>query len=843
MARFAAGIPILIAVFWISLSGQAPDSRLQDADLAWERGDYQAALEQYRSLLDSPDGAKYVEPIALQTGEWFDTLQLTDDGGTPRFAPDGGHFSYEVGRGLTRATRVASTRAPASVVAELPGYGAAFSPDGTRVAYLRLTATRELLNLERSADQAAGAERTKLLTGLARQIELAARITIREIASGVERTLDIAPRKNAVLLAAGTAVLFTGGDGDGPDQVYLSLDGRSPRVITSGDADKILHSVNADGSSAMFIERAQTGRGRGAAPARFGIVALPQGNVTLISGSAPSFSRRGRHFAYVGRGDTQYQLLHASVDAPTVTSAARSGPERVDAPSWSPDGLRLAFQIMPGQDWDVHVVGIDGTGETRITREIQHDVQPRFLDETRLLALVGEPRHRRSYLYDLAAHRRIRLFHNNTVRTIAPEYGWTPSPDGARMIIVADRDGDTVSPERGVYLMDLSKTVTASDLRARLAANLEAERALSARTARLYGPIADLVRRVTAEVSIPRIFGYQKALVDLDSRHITRPGNRLAAEYLSRTYQSFGYEPRYQWFSPRGALGGQTANVLATLKGTTNPELVYVVSSHYDTIADGPGADDNAAGTAVLLEVARILARQPQPATIVFASFTGEESGLLGSREFVRLAVEDKTRIVGALNNDIIGWTNDHRLDSTIRYSNPGIRDVQHAAAGLFTNLITYDALYYRGTDAQAYYEAYGDIVGGLAQYPVLGNPHYHQAHDTLDTINHQLVAEVAKATAATVMLLASSPSRLKDLEVRRQQDSVAVSWTPGPERGISAYVVSWGTADQREAQQLRVTRPAATIKAAAGAWVSVRAVNEQGLESWDAARAIVPGR
>ena len=155
----------------------------------------------------------------------------------------------------------------------------------------------------------------------------------------------------------------------------------------------------------------------------------------------------------------------------------------------------------------------------------------------------------------------------------------------------------------------------------------------------------------------------------------------------------------------------------------------------------------------------------PMPATIVFASFTGEEAGLLGSREFVRRAVEGKTQIVGALNNDMIGWANDQRLDNTIRYSNPGIRDIQHGAAMLFTKLITYDALYFKSTDAAAYYDAYGDIVGGIGSYPVLSNPHYHQSHDFLEFINHQLIAETSKTTVATLMLLASSPSRLKDLE------------------------------------------------------------------------------
>src|SRR6185436_5039975 len=199
------------------------------------------------------------------------------------------------------------------------------------------------------------------------------------------------------------------------------------------------------------------------------------------------------------------------------------------------------------------------------------------------------------------------------------------------------------------------------------------------------------------------------------------------------------------------------------------------------------------------------LAGHPQPATIIFASFTGEEAGLLGSREFVRRAVADKVRIVGALNNDMVGWANDARLDDTIRYSNPGIRDVQHSAAMQFSSLITYDALYYKSTDAAAYYDAYGDIVGGIGSYPVLSSPHYHQPHDTLDTINHRQVAEVAKTTAATLMLLASSPSRLKDLKVDRfAAGNATLSWTASPETGVTGYLVSYGS----PGKEIRVARP-----------------------------------
>ena len=375
-------------------------------------------------------------------------------------------------------------------------------------------------------------------------------------------------------------------------------------------------------------------------------------------------------------------------------------------------------------------------------------------------------------------------------------------------------------------------------------ASLDAEQALRAKGKRLYVPIAADVKQVLADASIERVYGHEKALFDFGSKFVSQPGNALAAAYLFDAYQSFGYAPAYQPFEYRIRNGptGQTANVIATLKGTVNPELIYVVSSHYDSVAAGPGADDDSSGTAALLETARLLSGHPQPATIVFASFTGEEAGLLGSREFVRRAVADHLQVVGALNNDMIGWANDFRLDNTIRYSNPGIRDVQHAAAMQFTNLITYDALYYKSTDAAAYYEAYGDIVGGIGSYPVLGNPHYHQSHDLLETINHQLVTEVAKTTAATLMLLASSPSRVKDLKVDSfARGTAAISWSPSPEKAVTGYIVAYGPASKPEAQQIRVLKPSATLTGIQpGTVIAVKAVNARGLEGWDWAKVAV---
>jgi Tol biopolymer transport system component len=845
------GVTAMLIAAWIPLRGVS-DSPLQSAALAWDRGDYVTALTTYLQILDSPAADASLEAVALQTGELYRTTELTTDGDAPVFSPDGRHIAYVTGSPVAPKTRLLDASSLA-VKAELPGFGVSFSPDGSKLAYLRLLATDALLKMQAEVDAAPQAERTRRQAVVNAQIAADAQIVIREMANGREVTIDTGPlRKTAIAYGAGGIVCSGWTPDSSTIQIYDVAEGRQPVVRSTGPADKTLHQMNATGTAVIFTARsAGSGRGGGRGPAAgaasstFGVLSLADGRVTTINGSAPSFSADGASFTYVGHEGGANTIMVASTSNPANATVAHRGSERVDEPALSPDGTRVAFQLMPRDDWEIYVAARDGSGEARVTREIQHDVLPVFLSNDRILATIGEPRHRRSYLYDLPSMKRTRLFHNNTVRTIAPEYAWIPSRDGNRILIVSERDGNTVSPERGVYVVDLTARVTRDELRARVKANLDAEQALAAKGRRIYAPIADEVKRVVAGASVERVYGYEKALFDFDSKYVTQPGNKLAASYLFDAYKSFGYTPEYQPFQyrVRGTTeSGPTANVIAALKGTVNPELVYVVSSHYDSVGVGPGADDDSSGTAALLETARLLASHPQPATIVFASFTGEEAGLLGSREFVRRAVADKVNVIGALNNDMVGWANDYRLDNTIRYSNPGIRDVQHAAAMQFSKLITYDALYYKSTDAAAYYEAYGDIVGGIGSYPVLGNPHYHQPHDLLEDINHQLVTEVAKTTTATLMLLASSPSRIKDLKIDSlASGSASVSWTPSPEKGVTGYIVAFGPPNKPEAQQVRVTRPTAALTGVApGMTISVKGVNAKGLEGWDWARVTV---
>ena len=83
-----------------------PAGAFDAANDAWERGDYIAALNGYIQLLGAPGGEKFLEPIALTTGELFETRELTGDGRAARFSPDGRFIVYETGLETSRRTTI-----------------------------------------------------------------------------------------------------------------------------------------------------------------------------------------------------------------------------------------------------------------------------------------------------------------------------------------------------------------------------------------------------------------------------------------------------------------------------------------------------------------------------------------------------------------------------------------------------------------------------------------------------------------------------------------------------------------------------------------------------------------
>lgn len=101
---------------------------------------------------------------------------------------------------------------------------------------------------------------------------------------------------------------------------------------------------------------------------------------------------------------------------------------------------------------------------------------------------------------------------------------------------------------------------------------------------------------------------------------------------------------------------GSYLNVVGELTGTTTPEKIYIIGGHYDHLeGDRPGGDDNASGTAGVLEAARVLSQYRFESTIRFIAFNGEEDGLVGSKDYVdNHVIPGGENIVGMINMDMI---------------------------------------------------------------------------------------------------------------------------------------------------------------------------------------------
>jgi hypothetical protein len=203
MTRFAGVVALLATTCLLPAAGEGNSAAiaLQNAAAAWERGDYTSALTTYQELLAGPDADGVLDPIALQTGELYQTTELTTDGSNPGISSDGKYASYETGAGATRVTRLVSLTSPTpragtvaggvtvAQIAELQGFGAVFSLDGSKLAYLKLSPSPALKAAFAELDRAPLAERNLRQSVVNAQSGLEAIITVRDLATGREAEL------------------------------------------------------------------------------------------------------------------------------------------------------------------------------------------------------------------------------------------------------------------------------------------------------------------------------------------------------------------------------------------------------------------------------------------------------------------------------------------------------------------------------------------------------------------------------------------------------------------------------------------------------------------------------
>jgi hypothetical protein len=203
-----------------------------------------------------------------------------------------------------------------------------------------------------------------------------------------------------------------------------------------------------------------------------------------------------------------------------------------------------------------------------------------------------------------------------------------------------------------------------------------------AAVAHAQDPIRARIAEAVQEVDAARIEATVRKLCSFGTRHVLSrtdsdtEGTGAARRWLEAEYQKIAATsggrmtvrlqkakvPCLRNGMPREV---EVVNVVATLRGATDPARIYVVGGHYDSRnsdgADGknaaPGAVDDASGTAVALEAARVMATRSFPATVLFVAYDGEEQGLLGSKAHAQFLADAGARVDGMITCDIVGNT------------------------------------------------------------------------------------------------------------------------------------------------------------------------------------------
>ncbi len=286
-------------------------------------------------------------------------------------------------------------------------------------------------------------------------------------------------------------------------------------------------------------------------------------------------------------------------------------------------------------------------------------------------------------------------------------------------------------------------------------------------------------------------------------------------------------------------------NVVATLRGM-QPESAartYVVSGHYDSMCtsptdaacDAPGANDDASGTAAVLEMARVMARYRFDATIIFMTVAGEEQGLLGSTYAAEQAAQKKIDVEAMFTNDIIGSSlggNGVRDQHTVRVFSEGVpsnekpeeatvrrgvggendstsrqlaRFIKETAAhyvpGLHVMMVYRRDRYLRGGDHIPFVER-----GFAAVRFTEPNEDYRHQHQNVRIENEvqygdlpqyddfNFIANVARVNAASLAALALAPARPKNvgLITTRLTNDTELKWDANKEPDLAGYEIVW---------------------------------------------------
>jgi Zn-dependent M28 family amino/carboxypeptidase len=284
----------------------------------------------------------------------------------------------------------------------------------------------------------------------------------------------------------------------------------------------------------------------------------------------------------------------------------------------------------------------------------------------------------------------------------------------------------------------------------------------------------------------------------------------------------------------------EVMDVVAIKRGSSDPQRVIVMTGHLDSrvsdvmnaTSDAPGANDDASGVAALLEAARLLSRQDNRATLVFAALSGEEQGLYGGKVLADYAKAQGWRVEADLNNDIVGNSrgqNGAQDNTIVRVFSEGTRSTETPEQAKTRNYFggevdspSRNVARYMAALADRYlpdlrvrmiyrtdrYGRGGDQVPFLeAGYPAVRVTESHEDYthqhqdlreehgvkygDTIDGIDFRYLARVTALNTVTMASLARAPAPPSPVSISGAVTTdTTLSWHKVP--GAAGYRVHW---------------------------------------------------
>jgi len=298
----------------------------------------------------------------------------------------------------------------------------------------------------------------------------------------------------------------------------------------------------------------------------------------------------------------------------------------------------------------------------------------------------------------------------------------------------------------------------------------------------MAGPVENLVAQVSAT-------NYRHLVDDMLFTHNGNnrgygPDHDPARQNIFDHFESLGLTTSLFGFT----YGGNTYyDVVGVHEGYLHPEQIYIIGAHYDS-ANTPGADDNASGTACVMETARVLASHRFEATIVFIAFDREEQGLIGSNAYATAHANDDIR--GMISADMIAF-NPGGVNRAAVYGSTNSDPCKQALSDSLSLYGGIQPIMYGSMDRSdhAPFEWHGFQAALLIENEWGSNPNYHRSTDSVDTPNYIDYDFAANMTRGALGWLATSATPI---------DAVVADPVPGVAGQVNHWAVSGATPNTR---------------------------------------------